>query len=123
MFKEVQSYFYEEIRAQVYLKVIIIALEKNENQDNELTPPLTEGMALPRRKSKFLKMLKTYTKHKYGRSPDEPKSPAIEALEQAKKDLKKLTGKVTFINYLVDNKIQSSFVQNFREQIKKNNKK
>jgi len=61
-------------------------------QDNGLAPPMAEGMAFPRRKSKFLKMLKNYTKNKYSGNLDEPKSPALEALEKAKMDLKIMTG-------------------------------
>ena len=59
-----------------------------------LQVPGFEGCAFPRRKSKFLKMLKKYTATRYGsKNDDEPKTPAMENLEKAKEELKNITGK------------------------------
>lgn len=56
----------------------------------------TDDGRIPRRKSKFLKMLKKYTESNYGKNiMDEPKSPALQNLAQAKQDLKKISAKMS----------------------------
>lgn len=88
--KKEKHYFSKEIITQVCFcgDLINFTAEEKGAQRNDLAPPLMDGMTFPRRKSKFLKMLKNYSRAKYRSSPDEAKSPAIEALEKAKKDLK-----------------------------------
>ena len=50
----------------------------------------TDG-TFPKRKSKFLKMLKVYTANKYGDPREETKSPALQNIEKAKEDLKSIS--------------------------------
>lgn len=62
-------------------------------------------------------MLKKYTATRYPVSIDEPKSPAIQHLEKAKEDLKKIEGnsKPKFIN-LEESKDKADFLNKMKEK-------
>ncbi|CAI2364737.1 unnamed protein product [Moneuplotes crassus] len=67
------------------------SIETYDKSLNDLQPPMLDPSQFPRRKSKFLKMLKKYTAQRSPHQFNEPKSPAIQKLEKAKEELKKMT--------------------------------